>query len=264
MDKETAAVIQASGVELGAELEQEVLQSTIQEPVAKEPITVPAVSEVEQRLNALTEVEPEVVEPEVEQARVKTDDPTDDLMKAWEKLDPDSVFNVEKEPLALPETPEAQKFAEDFKQYLGFDVTELREGVQSFQQMQKEIQTYRAQKAVDKQLSDLKSEWKIDGADFDARMEKVVERFGKLPQGERDKFDSIEGTKFIWARIEQEERAKNDKSKSVPTFEKSRSKSTPGAKPVFTQAEIDGMSMEQYERNADKIAYAYANGLVKK
>lgn len=259
MSNEILSQAQASGIELGPELESvmaegQPVQSTIQQPAAKEPVA-PIADQVESRLQSLTQEAPEAVEP------AKEDTKTDDDL-AWLDIPEDIGLEDMKEPLDLPETPEAKKFADDFKQYLGFDVTELREGISTFKQMQQEIENYRAQRSADAQLKTLKQEWGVEGTDFDSRMAKVVERFNKYPPEMKAKLDGIEGAKLIWAKIQQEESMRKP---DVPQFERSRSVGvTGGQRPTFTQREIDSMDSATYERNADAIYYAYANGLVQK
>ncbi len=257
------AQAQDAGIELGPELSDELqlqtVQSTIQDPVAKEPIVV--LTDTEQKLQSLTQEVPKGETKDKDKSK-DTDKADDDL--AWLDIPEDLGVENLKEPLAIPDTPEAQKFAEDFKQYLGFDVNELREGISSFSEMQKEINQYRAQKKVDSELKTLKGDWGVDGTDFDSRMAQVVERFNKYSPEMKAKLDGTEGAKLIWAKIEQEQ-VVNNRKPQVPQFERSRSTGATGLpRPQFTQRDIDSMDSATYERNADAILHAYANGLIQK
>ncbi len=240
---------QAAGIELGAELEQELaettetLQSTIQEPAFKEPVAVPKQDEAPAEQTA-------------------SDDVDSDL--AWLDLPEDLGVESVADAPEIPDTPEAKKFAEDFKQYMGFDVDELRDGMKEFKRMNEEIVAYRNEKALKQQLNQVKSKWGIDDTAFDARMNQVVERFNKYPPEMKAKLDNPEGIELIWAKIQQEQQSQVARP-NVPQFERSRSVA-PSAngrpKPMFSRSQILAMDEATYAQHASDITYAYTNGLV--
>jgi hypothetical protein len=197
-----------------------------------------------------------------ERQEQKQEEPKDDDDLSWLDLSEDlGIEEPVKEAQDLPDTPEAQKFAEDFKQYLGFDISELRDGIQTFKAMQQEIVQYKTQKAVETSMKQLQNEWGVDSGEFDSRMTRILDRFNKYPAELKAKLDNVEGAKLLWAKIEQEERAKG---KEVPRFERSSNPISQSiGRPMFTWNEINAMSNEEYVANADRITYAAANGLIK-
>ena len=162
------------------------------------------------------------------------------------------------ESAGLPETPEAKKFAEDFKQYLGFDISELRGGIQELEQYRQQIALEKQQQAQEKQLGSLQQEWGLDKAEFDGRMNQIIDRFQKYSPEMQQRLDTLEGAKLIWAKIEQEMKDSN----SVPQFQKSSFNGSGGKKFLFSASEIKAMNKSEYSKNADKILKAYQLGLV--
>lgn len=158
--------------------------------------------------------------------------------------------------LELPDTEEAKKFAQDFKEYLGFDISELRSGVDELRQAREYIAQQKAQTERQSAMQELSTEWGIPPEEADMRLQAVVERFNKYPPEMRQRLDNLEGAKLIWAKIEQESQASG-----VPKFQKSTGYSV-GQKYQFTKSEIDSMTRDEYYRNQDKITQAYALGLV--
>lgn len=216
-------------------------------------------SDLEQRLQSLDTTEQ--TEETSTQAEVKPSPETSNLPDLSE-LDVPTQQPVQTqpqaEPTALPDTPEAKKFAEDFKNYLGFDITELRTGVQELQKYRQQVAQEAAQAAQVKQTASLQQEWGLQGDAFDSRMSQIVERFKQYSPEMQKRLDNVEGAKLIWAKIQEE-----SKNSDVPQFMKSSpGVSSGGKKPMFTRAEIMNMSKEQYAKNADRILKAYQLGLV--
>ncbi len=160
----------------------------------------------------------------------------------------------------LPDTPEAQKFANQFEEYLGFKIEDLRAGIQEMQQMRQHFNQVQSQNRVQQQESALKQEWGIDGNDFQDRLQVIRERFSKYSPEIQQRLDNVEGAKLIWAKLQQEEQ-----EAGIPVFQKSTGlgrTNAGGNRPQFTRSEILRMSPEQYERFASEITYAYQNNLV--
>jgi hypothetical protein len=219
-----------------------------------------AKSDLEQRLLQLDNAESE---PEQERSTESTQPPTENELPDLSELDlpeqqPQAEPTAEAAP-ELPDSPEAKKFAEDFKKYLGFDVTELQTGVKELQQYREQIAQEKAKVDQDRQLDALSKEWGLDRTELDNRMTQVVERFNQYPPEMQQRLDNLEGAKLIWAKIEQEQG-----QNKVPQFQKSGSRVTTGKKFLFTQSEIANMPNDEYQRNADRIVHAYKQGLVDK
>lgn len=166
-----------------------------------------------------------------------------------------------KEVAQLPDTPEAKKFAEDFQTYLGISVEDFRQAAQDYTKTIEYFNQVKAEQYRKEAINTLSNEWGVGVTEVSSRLEQVQERFNKYPQEMRDRLDSLEGAKLIWAKIEQETSAKNNRD--IPKLERSRGVTSTAPKVMFTQREIDNMSREEYERNADRIYRAYQLGLVK-
>ncbi|MBD2200155.1 MULTISPECIES: hypothetical protein [Calothrix] len=162
---------------------------------------------------------------------------------------PQEINNVNEPPQYS--TPEFKQFNEQFKQYAGVDFKEAVNMVQ-------ELQAFKQQQTVNSQLNTLKQEWGVDDKEVTQRLELIRERFVKYPPQLQAQLDNPEGAKLIWAKLEQERQVS-----SVPQLDRGR-RTTPGSntKYLFSKSQIDKMSDSEYRQNANKIMYAYANGLV--
>lgn len=262
MDATILKKAQEAGIELGEMLEQDLPK---EQPTQAQQSPVAEPQKLSDTAKKLQELELQPADSgssdEAKPQEQKEEAPSEDDL-SWLDLSEDlGIEEPVKEVQDLPDTPEAKKFAEDFKQYLGFDISELREGIQTFKAMHQEIVQYKTQKAVDASMKQLQQEWGVDSGEFEQRMSMVLDRFNKYPSELKAKLDNVEGAKLLWAKIEQEARAKG---KKVPAFERSNSPVSAGTnRPMFTWAEIDAMSQSEYEANADRITYAAANGLIK-
>lgn len=169
--------------------------------------------------------------PEQEQAQQETDEPE------------------------LPSEPEYIQFAEGFKKYTGVD----------FQQalgLMQELQQFRAEQVVSQQRSELQSAWGISGSEFEERLSLVNERFARYDDNIRAQLNSPQGAQLIWAKIQQEQQQRTQKN--VPALDRSNNKVTGGSdKYLYTRQQIAKMSNDEYSKEAGRIQYAYANGLVK-
>lgn len=216
-------------------------------------------SELEQRLQSLNSIEEES-----DSTSTQEEQPSpNNQMPSLDELDlptqqpqatPTQEQQVKPE---LPDTEEARKFAKDFKEYLGFDITELRTGMEELNQLRQSIREQEVAKVHQTEMQTLQKEWGVDESEFDGRMNRILERFQKYSPDMQKRLDNLEGAKLIWAKLQQE-----DMTNNVPQFQSSSAKTNGGKKPMFTKAEIKGMSREEYERNADAILKAYKLGLV--
>lgn len=158
-----------------------------------------------------------------------------------------------------PQGEEYEKFAKDFREYLGFDIDELKAGMQELQQL-REYETQRvAQQQQQQELESLRTEWGVDQSELDNRMNMILERFAKYPPEMQQRLDNLEGAKLIWAKLQQESEMSQQQ---VPAFQKSSGKTASGQQAMFTKSEIQSMSSSEYAKHADKILKAYQLGLV--
>lgn len=239
------------------QVEDKNVQQSVQQPTPTEEISV---SDLEQRLQSLDETS---VENQTEPSqKVETPSPVNslpdlselDLPKEQPTAQPSQSVTQE---VGLPDTPEAKKFAENFKEYLGFDISELKSGVQELQQYRERLQAEETQRSQEKQMSSLQKEWGLDQSAFDGRMNQIVERFKQYSPEMQKRLDTVEGAKLIWAKLEQESKESN-----VPSFQRNSTISPGGKKYLFGKSEISNMSKEEYAKNSDRILKAYQLGLV--
>lgn len=155
-----------------------------------------------------------------------------------------------------PETPEDDKdddFEAKFEQH--FEKTFGMKPEDAVMLVQELVQE-RVDREVRGQLTELKTVWGTDDNETQQRLEAVREVYNTLSPENQVKFNNVKGAQVIWNKIAASGKApKVLKGKSAtPT------KSQPKA--MFTQKQIDAMPIAEYEQNAQRIAYAYANGLV--
>jgi hypothetical protein len=172
--------------------------------------------------------------------------------------------------------PDFVKFTEQFKRYAGVD---FKEAVSEIQ----ESRSFRQQQSTKTQEKQLQQVWEVPDNEFEYRINVVREEWNKLPPQEQQKimyrtgYDEIGAASIVWNTIQQREPAANDVNSifnqpqvqaQVPQLD--RNSTAPGVQGKqqsrfrFTQSQIDQMSQEDYNRNADAISQAYATGQVYK
>ncbi len=147
-------------------------------------------------------------------------------------------------------------FASQFQKYTGVD---FKEAISTFS----ELQQFRVQQKVESEKSELMQAWGVSGTDFEARLSEVKERFAKYTPEMQTKLNNPQGAQLIWAKIEQERGTK--KTKEVPALDRGRKSAPASGKSQYdyTRAQISAMSNEEYAKNANRIAAAFAAGRVK-
>jgi hypothetical protein len=189
--------------------------------------------------------------------------------EAEPEVDLDSIINslsTEGED-ATPVTPETidfsnPKFAEldkGFKEALGID---LKSAFEQFTQAQAIIEQQRVaieQQAGQQLLSQLSKDWGVTDAELDKRVGTLLEIAQKLPEAERAKYDSIDGLKKLWARVE--------KAKGGSTGKKSNGVTGTAGSPKasYKASEIRDMMLKDpalYNRSQALIQAALTEGRV--
>ncbi len=176
----------------------------------------------------------------------------DELDKAQEPEKTEESTDEEQVP------PGFEKFSEDFKKYLGFDVKEAMTMVQ-------ELQTLKQELVVREQENSIKSAWNVDNDTYQERMNEVRAYAANIQQKNPEMFkklDNVEGVKLIWAKIASEKQ-KGTKAQ-VPSIQQSGNKTPANAKSTFdfTYSQLQKMSRDEYAKNARRIESAFANGRV--
>lgn len=160
----------------------------------------------------------------------------------------------------IPDDDNAKRFKESFEKYLGFPLEDLKTYSQQFQQQQEKLQQIEATNYHNNSVKSLAQEWGVDFNQAEGRLNEIKDRFQQYNPEMQKRLDNLEGAKLIWSRLELE---RNQRSQ-IPQFQRSSSMSQVGKANefMFTESQLDTMSKEEYERNADRIFQAYAMGLV--
>lgn len=176
----------------------------------------------------------------------------DELLKLLEDNDEGADSETEE-----PETEDKEdddfevKFEQHFEKTFGMKPEDAVALVQ-------ELVQERVDREVRGQLMELKQAWGTDDNETQQRLEAVREVYNSLSPENQAKFNNVKGAQVIWTRIQ----ASGKAPKVLRGKSSTPSKSKPQA--MYTQKQIDAMSIKEYEQNAQRIAYAYANGLVVK
>ncbi len=145
----------------------------------------------------------------------------------------------------------AKRFDDHFAERFGMSPDEAVELVT-------ELVAERKEREVRAQLTELQTAWGIDEPAMRERLELVADYWTKLSPEKQAKFNSVKGALTIYAKLEQ-------MGKTPKKLQSSVSKAPAGQpKHMYTQKQIDEMPIAQYQAEADRIAYAIANGLVRR
>lgn len=201
-------------------------------------------------------------------------------------VDPDAPVPVDEDLVELPdidaETPEEEvpppeeeddkpltlddKFTNYFVEQTGVEVAEFAEIVKAVRDVFKEVggadnlregltelkNVRIAQQIVAKQ-NELAELWGVDIKETQSRLAEIKPYFNKMSAADQKLYDNPKGADVLWRSLQ----AGSTKTKSAKN-----SPNTGGKRFLFTQSQIDAMSADEYRANADKITYAYTNGLV--
>lgn len=160
----------------------------------------------------------------------------------------------------IPDDENAKRFKESFEKYLGFPLEDLKTYSEQFRQQQEKLQQIEAANYHNSSIQTLAKEWNVDLNQAEGRLNAIKERFQQYNPDMQRRLDNLEGAKLIWSRLELERNQRGQ----VPQFQRSSSMSQVGTPNefLFTESQLDNMTKEEYERNADRIYQAYAMGLV--
>jgi len=111
----------------------------------------------------------------------------------------------------------------------------------------------------DKQLKEIKnSSFKnLSDSEYDYLVDATIDYFNKLSPKDQKKYDSKEGTVKLMKTI-------TNHWDNLRTKRGRTQQQQPQKKYMFKHSEIEAMSFSEYQKYADKITYAYLNGLVDK
>ncbi|UVD33196.1 hypothetical protein [Plectonema phage Pbo-yong3] len=160
------------------------------------------------------------------------------------------------------DSPKAQALAKEFKDLMGID---LKEAIDNYTRMTEMVQqqTQRQQEQEYQQtVNTLKSEWGVNDAELNRRVEQVLDYAGKLPENLRAQFDSLKGIQLLWAQIERKAGSPPPAARSGGDAQRS---TNPTGVTTYRKSELMKMMMEQpalYNSRQAEIARAYEMGAV--
>jgi len=170
-----------------------------------------------------------------------------------EEEESDDLPDLEQEddlpPEEVNETKIDEKFRADIEKTFGLPLEDLQMGI-------KYIKNLVASQQLDKSLSTLDKFWGTDRAETESRMTRVQAYWKKMPKEKQALYNSEEGAQIIWATL-----SKKDKAEGKTSIAKGSTNSK-GRKIMFTTQQIEDMSSADYDKNIDRITYAYENNLV--
>ena len=96
---------------------------------------------------------------------------------------------------------EGQRMRNEFKKVMGIDPMEAFQAVQNTQVQLNQINDWRQQVMVERQMDTLKTEW---GGEFDSTFNEVRTRFEALPVHMKQALDNLDGARLLAAQIRAE------------------------------------------------------------
>jgi hypothetical protein len=213
----------------------------------------------------------------VPEPTVESDDDDDDTLPVEKKDDDlldlpsleDPLTKEEEDDLKLPEEEVVldEKFAKYFEKATGMPIKDFGETLHEIKALVKDVGAeglkngiafIKASQQV-QQIEAVRSEvdklWGVPREETLKRLEKVKERWDRMPRAQQVLYDTPEGADLIWRSIEA-------KAPSTKTQTSKSGKNPAGRRYVYTQTQLDAMSKDEYAANADKITAAYQKGLV--
>jgi hypothetical protein len=158
-----------------------------------------------------------------------------------------------------------EKFAKYFEQQTGMPMTEFAETLKEIQVVVRElgaenlkegiadIKNFRIARAIEEKRSEVDKMWGVDREETERRLREIKPYFDRLSPEDKKLYDNARGADVLWRSLQ---------SSTTKTKTSKGSVNTNGRRIMFTQQQIDAMGADEYRTNADKITYAYTNGLV--
>lgn len=202
---------------------------------------------------------------------VESDDDTEPAPDSEDLLDLPSLDDpLPKEEPDLPDVPKEEveldeKFAKYFEKSTGMPMEEFGATLHEIRTIVKEIGAEGLKNGIAfirasqeaQQIEAVRSEvdklWGVSREETLKRLEQIKPYFDRMPKEKQRLYDTPEGADLIWRSIQ---------SQTTKTQTSKTGKNPAGRRYVYTQAQIDAMSKEEYAANADKITQAYNKGLV--
>lgn len=162
----------------------------------------------------------------------------------------EEVVESESEETEEEDESEESPFAVEFEQEFGMKPTEAIALVQELQGFRQELSLMR--------------EWQVQPTEYDARMAQVKEFYSKLPEGEREKFNSPEGAKAIWNHLSKTSEATAPKTSRRSSTRSVRSQPQLQApkQELIKRSDILKMDEQTYMQQLPAITKAFREGRV--
>lgn len=116
------------------------------------------------------------------------------------------------------------------------------------------IKASREAAAIEDARKQLDTFWGVDREETIRRYEAIKPYFQRLSPEKKKLYDTVEGADLLWRSVQAQGVTKTQTTKN--------SKNAGNKRFMFTQAEIDAMSPEEYAQKAEAINKAYINNQV--
>ena len=155
------------------------------------------------------------------------------------------------------DAPEMAAFADQFKKLMGVDLKDAFEQFTTMSQTMAQQQTAIAEQTSQVAVKSLQDKWGVNDAEFNTRVQSVLDYTNKLTPELRAQFDSVDGIDAIWGRLQ----------RNAPTASATKQGNAPTAAPgqTFRKSELQEMMIRNpklYSKLQAAIGAAYESGNV--
>jgi hypothetical protein len=197
----------------------------------------------------------EVVEEQQEQSQPDT--PVEEVLDGSDLPGLDELEGDEPE-AELPnrDTPEFKAFADQFKQYVGVDLTDALKRYEDVAKLHEETLAMRSEVAAVEARRSLQNAWSVNDAEFDRRLAVINTYAEKYPDAVA-KYDTIDGLQILYDKL-------SKRKTNKPAAGAGASTPAPSAK-RYKQSELQKLMTSDpasYKAQQAEIAQAYQDGRV--
>lgn len=189
-----------------------------------------------------------------DQEQLQPDTPVEEVLDG---SDLPGLDDLEGEPeLPNRDTPEFKAFADQFKQYVGIDLTDALKRYEDIATLHEETLAMRSEVAAVEAKRSLQNAWSVNDAEFDRRLSVINAYAEKYPDAVA-KYDTIEGLQILYDKL-------SKRKTSKPGAGAGASTPAPSAK-RYKQSELQNLMTTDpasYKAQQAEIAQAYQDGRV--
>lgn len=165
-----------------------------------------------------------------------------------------------KEPIvADPSTPEFKELAKQFQDVMGVDITKALEQFNQMTEQMAAMQSRIQETESRDTLASLQDSWDITPTELDRRVDKVLKVFNKMNDAQKKRYDSLDGIKALWTKIE------SSSAKSAPASGGEKKSKGDTKQPSYKTSDLRKMMRENpslYDSSQALIQAAYKAGRV--